>query len=136
MIERLANLLKKHEGFRSKPYLDTVNKLTIGWGRNIDDNGISEEEAQLMLDNDIKQVIGECDRNFHWFDDLNETRKIVVLSMVFNMGLPNFKNFKRTIAYIADGNYEQASIEMLDSKWSSQVGVRATELSGMMKNGQ
>jgi len=97
MIDDLAKLLKKHEGYSSKPYLDTVGKLTIGWGRNIDDKGISEIEAELLLGNDILEVIGQCDREFDWFDELDETRKIVVLNMAFNLGINGFKKFKKTI---------------------------------------
>jgi hypothetical protein len=29
--------LIRHEGFRSKPYRDTVGKLTIGYGTNLQD---------------------------------------------------------------------------------------------------
>jgi len=128
-------MLKRDEGFRSKPYLDTVGKLTIGWGRNIEDNGISREEAELMLGNDITEVIKQCTEEFEWYARLNEARKIVILNMVFNLGIGNFKKFKKTIAYIECENYEQAAIEMLDSLWSKQVGSRAVRLSKIMQQG-
>ena len=112
--------------------------MTIGVGRLIDKRKggkISHDEAMYLLDNDIKAVIGQCDRAFDWFDELDETRKIVILNMVFNLGIDGFKKFKKTIQHIENKNYEEAAIEMLDSAWSIQVGRRAIELSQMMKDG-
>ena len=139
MIEKLKQQLIRHEDEILHSYRDSEGYLTIGVGRLIDvrkGGKISHDEAMYLLDNDIKTVVGQCDREFDWFDDLDETRKIVILNMVFNMGMPNFKEFKKTITYIEAGNYFEASIEMLDSKWSGQVGKRAIELSDMMREGE
>lgn len=135
MRNTLTDLLKKHEGRRLKPYVCTAGKLTIGFGRNLDDVGISIDEAEFMLDNDIKRTLAECRSNFTWFNGLSENRQAVVASMVFNMGLARFKVFARTIAHIEAGYYEDAAREMLDSKWASQVGHRAVELAQLMREG-
>jgi len=138
VIEKLKQLLIKHEGEVNHAYTDSEGYVTIGVGRLIDDRRggkISHDEAMYLLDNDIKKIIGQCDRAFDWFDDLDEVRKIVVLNMVFNLGINGFKKFKKTIAYIEHWEYEAAAIEMMDSAWSIQVGKRANELSEMMING-
>jgi len=138
MIEKLKQMLIRDEAEVNHAYQDSEGYWTIGVGRLIDNRkggSITHEESMYLLSNDIKTVLGECDRNFDWFDDLNEARKIVILNMVFNMGLGNFKEFKKTIAFISEGNYSEASIEMLDSKWSRQVGNRAARLSTIMKTG-
>ncbi len=137
MRNTLTDLLKKHEGLRLKPYVDTATppRLTIGFGRNLDDVGISIDEAEFMLDNDIKRTLAECRANFTWFNGLSENRQAVVASMVFNMGIARFKGFARTIAHIEAGYYEDAAREMLDSKWASQVGRRAVELAQLMREG-
>lgn len=138
MIEKLKQLLIKHEAEVNHVYEDSEGYLTIGVGRLIDKRKggkISHDEAMYLLDNDIKAVIGQCDRAFDWFDELDETRKIVILNMVFNLGIDGFKKFKKTIQHIENKNYEEAAIEMLDSAWSIQVGRRAIELSQMMKDG-
>ena len=138
MIEELKQLLIKHEGEVNHAYRDSEDYLTIGVGRLIDHRRggkISHDEAMYLLDNDIKAVIGQCDREFDWFDELDETRKIVVLDMVFNFGIAGFSKFKKTIYFIQISDYTEASVEMLNSKWASQVGKRATELSNMMKSG-
>ncbi len=135
-MTRLQEMLIRHEGLRLKPYRDTVGKLTIGVGRNLDDMGITREEALMLLDHDIVWVRREVARAFPWFADLNPVRKNVVLNMVFNIGLPRFRQFKKTIAAIRAKNWERAAREMLDSRWARQVGRRARELAAMMKSGK
>ena len=44
MSDKLIERVKKHEGFETKPYKDTVGKLTIGYGRNLEDNPLSVEQ--------------------------------------------------------------------------------------------
>ncbi|MGH8660625.1 MAG: glycoside hydrolase family protein [Burkholderiales bacterium] len=129
-------MLIRHEGLRLKPYRDTRDKLTIGVGRNLDDVGITRAEALMLLNNDIATVRNEVERAFQWFSSLNAVRKAVVLDMVFNLGLPKFRQFEKTIAAIKAKNWEKAAREMLDSRWARQVGVRAKELAAMMKRGK
>ncbi len=135
-MSRLHEMLIRHEGLRLKPYRDTVGKLTIGVGRNLDDVGITREEALMLLDNDIAKVRREVNRAFRWFAQLNLVRKNVVLNMVFNIGLPRFRQFKKTIAAIKAKDWEEAASQMLDSRWARQVGRRARELAAMMKHGR
>lgn len=134
-IKRLKEALMRHEGLSLKPYKCTANKLTIGYGRNLEDVGISQEEASFLLANDIKKIVKQVSEKFKWFKDLSPARQEVVVNMVFNLGLNNFSNFKNTIHFLSTGQFEQASIEMLESKWASQVGKRAKELSKMMFEG-
>jgi len=129
----IKDQLIRHEGLRLDLYKDSVGKLTIGVGRNIDDIGISKDEAMYLLDNDIKKVEEQVS-HFFWYKDLSEARKKVIIDMVFNLGLTRFKGFKKTIAYIAAGNFDLASIEMLSSRWADQVGSRAHTLSNIMKD--
>ena len=139
MIEELKLLLINDEGEVNHAYQDSEGYLTIGVGRLIDKRkggGISHDEAMYLLDNDIVKVLTECQREFPWFHLLDDVRQIVILSMVFNMGMPNFKGFKKTIQYIKKHQFKEASIEMLDSKWASQVGpTRSGRLSTIMRTG-
>ena len=129
-------MLIRHEGLRLKPYRDARNKLTIGVGRNLDDAGITREEALMLLNNDIATVRREIERAFPWVSRLDPVRKNVILDMVFNLGLPRFRRFKKTIAAIKAEDWENAAREMLDSQWAKQVGERAKELAAMMKRGK
>ena len=130
---QLRNLLIKHEGIKGKLYYDTEGVATIGIGRNLEDVGVSVDEAMLMLDNDIKRVLYACWHEFPWFADLNEDRQCVVASMVFNLGLEGFKKFKRMIKALEKDDYLEAACQMVDSTWAAQVKGRAVELAVMMK---
>lgn len=135
-FNRLRQMLIRHEGLSLKPYRCPAGRLTIGVGRNIEDVGVTELEAMLMLSNDMARVEKEAIGSFPWFKSLSIARQDVVLNMLFNMGLARFKGFKKMIAALIDGNFNKAADEMLDSKWASQVGIRAKELASMMRSGR
>jgi lysozyme len=134
-IKKLKEMLMRHEGLSLKPYKCTANKLTIGYGRNLEDVGISQEEASFLLANDIKKIVTQVSEKFKWFKTLSPARQAVVVNMIYNLGLNGFSNFKNTIRFLESGQFEQAAIEMLESKWASQVGKRAKELSKIMLEG-
>ncbi len=141
MTEALMNRIKaqlvRHEGLRLKPYRCTAGRLTIGIGRNLDDRGISQKEAYAMLERDIQ----DCEQ---WLIDeipevynrLDEVRQSVLLNMCFNLGIKGLLEFKNTLAFIDAGDWERAANNMLASKWAKQVGMRAIELSELMRKGQ
>ena len=126
-------LIKKHEGLRLSPYKCTSGKLTIGYGRNIEDNGISKQEAEIMLCNDISSCQNELDLNIPAWRDLSEPRRAVLINMVFNLGYPRFSKFKKMLQAIKEKDFNRAAAEMLDSRWARQVGNRAIELAEIMK---
>ena len=133
-MQKLVENLKRHEGLRLKPYLCPEGKITIGFGRNLEDMGISEKEAEMLLMSDIQRCYEELDV-FSWFHDLDQVRQEAMVNMLFNLGLPTFLEFKRTLKFMAEGAYSQAAAEMLDSKWANQVGDRAKELAYMVDTG-
>ena len=135
-IDKLIAQLKVNEGVRSKVYLDTEGIETIGVGRNLRDRGLSDDEIELMLANDIRDFQEEVERAFSWWSDLDDVRQRVVVDMAFNMGLGSLSKFVNTLSHIENGRYEEAGVEMLDSKWARQVGDRANVLSNMMKTGE
>jgi len=133
-VQKLIENLKRHEGLRLKPYLCSEGKITIGFGRNLEDMGISEKEAEMLLMSDIQRCYEELDV-FSWFHDLDQVRQEAMVNMLFNLGLPTFLEFKRTLKFMAERAYFQAAAEMLDSKWANQVGDRAKELAYMVETG-
>ncbi|GDX76038.1 lysozyme [Cyanobium sp.] len=137
MVDRQAMVrqLRLHEGERLRPYRCTAGKLTIGVGRNLEDRGITRDESAMLLLNDIGAMETEVLRALPWVTQLNEVRQRVLVDMAFNMGLVGLLNFKRTLATIQAGHYQQAATMMLDSKWAGQVGQRAERLARMMATG-
>lgn len=131
----LEKALVRDEGLIKLAYEDTVGKVTIGVGRNLDDLGITEDEAMYLLRNDIERVKMEVEDRCEWIADLDATRRDVIYNMVFNLGIVRFLKFKKTISAVAKGDYIEASLQMLDSKWAHQVGRRAIRLAETMSSG-
>lgn len=123
------DLLKKRlvdfEGLVLKPYHCSQNYLSIGVGRNLDSNGISEEEAMYLLDNDIHKVIEQLDKQWEVWRTFPDAAKYVCIDVAFNMGINTWMSFRKTRAYMELGEWEKAASEILDSKYAVQVGRRA-----------
>jgi lysozyme len=133
LIKFSENLLIRHEGLELKPYKCTSNKITIGIGRNLEDKGISKEEALILLENDIKEHIVFLEKLSFW-DSLSDIRKSVLIDMVHNLGQTGFLGFKKMLKAISENNFTLAKKEMLNSKWAMQVGNRAYELADIIEN--
>lgn len=134
-MDALLSELERDEGLRLKPYKDTVGKLTIGVGRNLDDVGISEEEARHLLANDVARTVADLDRHLPWWSSLDPVRQRVLVNLCFNIGIGSLMEFKKTLGAVRRGDYVGAAYGMLASRWASQVGARATRLAHMMSTG-
>tara|TARA_R110000824_G_scaffold214125_2_gene400395 strand:- start:161 stop:604 length:444 start_codon:yes stop_codon:yes gene_type:complete len=125
----MINELKKHliefEGIVLKPYKCTAGKTTIGIGRNLDDMGISEDEAMILLDNDIKNVVEEVLATWPWVEDLPPRARMVVIDLAFNMGVPTLSSFRNMLGCLKSKDWDGASENLLDSRYAQQVGRRA-----------
>lgn len=132
----LREHVKRDEGLRLKPYMDTVGKITIGYGRNLSDNGITQLEAADMLDQDLQRHVSDLLRAFPWVLELDATRQIVLANMAFNMGVPTLSSFRKMWQAIKAHDYDEAARQMLDSDWAQQVGDRAHRLASAMASGR
>lgn len=134
--------LKKHEGEKKNdrgrhlPYKDTVGKWTIGWGRNLSDRGISEDEALFLLDNDIRDAVEIAQALFKNFDSLNHVRQHVLIDMAFNLGHPRLSKFRLMRAAVKADDFSEAANQMVNSRWYLQTGTRAARLERMMRAGE
>lgn len=156
-INTLINKLKLHEGVELYVYKDSLGIDTIGIGRNLEDRGISREElnymdipsieavyehgitnedAMYLAMNDIRIVEEELCRAHPCVYKQDAIRQLILVDMAFNMGVPRLCKFKKMWNAIHEGNYDAASAEMLDSRWATQVGSRATKLADAMKAGE
>jgi len=133
---KLKESIVKHEGKRLKPYKDTVGKLTIGVGRNLDDVGITYDECDYMLNNDIQRVFREA-RGQDWWDAVsdNDARSRAMVELLFNVGGATLAKFKHALAALRNRDYGRAADEFLDSLWAKQVGARAITITKMIRNG-
>ena len=155
--EAFVESLVEHEGYRQFVYKDTLGIDTVGIGRNLEDRGITKEEldhldipnikavyehgleyadAVYLACNDIEIVEEELLRHHACVEDLSATRQMVLMDMAFNMGVPRLLKFKKMWAAIHAGEFETASVEMLDSRWALQVGKRSQKAALRMRLGE
>ena len=155
------DMLKVHEGFRATPYRDTEGKLTVGFGRNLDDNPltpaerahlglgpndpltrITQEQAEYLFNNDLMSASNSAMNIFgDAWNNLNDARKSVIVNMIYNMGAGDFREFQDMIKAVKEGDWNKAAQEMLvnsagtgPSDWAKTVGQRAQELAEIMRN--
>lgn len=138
-MSMIIEMLRRHEGVETHAYKCTANKTTIGVGRNIDSDGgigLSDDEIDYLLANDVKRVEAELTQAFEWFKKCNVPRKDAMLDICFNIGLPRLRQFKKALAAMSAGHYEIAAVEFLDSRWASQVGQRAITIAEIIRSGE
>ncbi len=121
--------IKRHEGFRSKVYQCTEGYDTIGYGFAIKDLELDEDVAELILMKKIQKLLERILVVFKWFKDAPDEVKFVVTNMCYQLGVSGFSKFKKTIYLLETEQYEEASVEMLNSLWAKQTPNRAKELS-------
>jgi|TARA_R110001592_G_scaffold69359_3_gene212528 lysozyme len=138
MSEQLREMLRRHEGVRNFVYLCSEGYETIGVGRNIADSGLglSEDEVDYLLDNDIKRVKTELSDEYFWFGALNEARQEAMIDLSFNLGQTRLRGFKKALDAMSTEDFDRAADEFMDSRWSEQVGNRATEVTEMIRTGE
>ena len=132
----LIEQLKRHEGLKLKPYKCTADKLTIGVGRNLEDVGISEEEAEMLLQNDIQRATVQIQREFPWTTELDEVRFAALINFTFNVGIGTVGKFVNAMALLKAGSYDTAADEFLNSRWAKQVGQRAIDVTDQIRTGE
>jgi lysozyme len=135
-MSKLIETLRRHEGVKNTLYKCTSDKWTIGVGRNLEDVGLSEEEIDMLLLNDIKRTKELMDDYIPWYNDLDKVRQEALINFVFNVGIGTAMKFKKAMAALEAHDYDTAAIEMLDSNWAKQVGSRAEEVTQMIKTGE
>lgn len=109
--------------------------LTVGYGRNLMGRGLSQDEAEYLLKNDVAEVYEDLRNVYPWFSKLSNNRQIVMIDLRFNMGAAKLAEFKNTLAFIATGDYDNAAKNLLLSAYAKQVGKRALRNAEMLRNG-
>ncbi len=132
----LLEIVKRLEGFSSTIYSCPAGFPTIGYGRRLDSpGGITVEEGRFLLNNDITRITFELSEKIKFFNSIGSIRKGVLIIMAYQIGISGLLKFKKTLKLLEVGDYEQASYEMLNSRWANQTPRRASELALSMKNG-
>ena len=135
-MNKLIEQLKIHEGFRSNVYTCSGGKKTVGYGRNLEDIGISEEEAEMLLKNDIYEATNQLLNAFPFMATFSDVRISAMINFTFNVGIGTVRKFSNTIEYLKNEDWDAAADEMMDSKWAEQVGDRAIQITEQIRTGR
>jgi len=153
--DEFVEMVAKHEGMVLEPYKDSLGISTIGIGRNLEDGGITDveldyigktleqvleqgltqEEAYYLCRNDISNVEKELLETKPYVNQHDSVRQMLSVDMGFNMGVPRLMKFVKMWGAIEVGDFYEASEQMMDSRWATQVGRRSNGLAEMMKLG-
>jgi lysozyme len=144
--QKLRDQLSLHEDRRKFVYDDATGKgideacfvrgkPTVGVGRNLADRGLSDDEIDYLLDNDINDCIAEAQK-FRWFEALNPVRQAAVVELVFNLGLTRLSGFKKFLNFMNEHRYAQAAGELKNSLWYRQVKSRGDTLIAQVLTGE
>ena len=134
----LNAMLILDEGSRNYPYQCTAGKLTIGVGRNLDDVGLSQDEIEYLLANDMKRIRIELLQDPDIgpiYASLDEVRQMAIKNMCFNLGLFGLKKFKKMWKALAHKNYDEAAKQAIDSRWYRQVKSRGKRVVHIIRAG-
>lgn len=135
----LITQLRREEGVVRHAYQDHLGFWTIGCGRLIDrrkGGGLSDDEIDYLLRNDIERFTREVRQALPWLDSLNEPRKAVLIGMAFQMGTAGLLGFKNTLAAIRDQRWANAAALMLRSRWAEQTPARARRMARQIETGE
>src|SRR3990167_10203831 len=89
-------IIKKEEGWREKPYHCSEGFLTVGWGRKISNIknapipaiAVNKKEEEKFLVDNVEFILDSLEKRFkaQWLN-IGNTRKAVMVSMVYQLGL-------------------------------------------------
>ena len=142
---KLETELARDEGCIFEIYEDHLGYATCGVGHLIKEGDpeygqpigtpVPQQQVNAYLQQDIDIAVKEVSERYKFFDELNDVRQRVMVNMAFNLGSTRLALFKKFLAAVEEQRWDDASLEMLDSKWATQVGNRAKRLSDMMRDG-
>jgi len=125
LLNEIRDHVKEYEGYSQLVYECTAGYATIGYGRNLEQRGITKAESEYLLANDLQQCIKELRGIINKFDDLPDKAQLVLIDMCYNLGLSKLLNFENMLDAIDARDWEEASKQLLDSRYAAQVKRRA-----------
>lgn len=136
-LPALRHELIRYEGFSTKVYLDTLGNKTVGIGHCDNKMVVGTEYHKDIIEglyiNDVKNALAVCMKIEH-FAEVDDFRQRLLVNLAFNMG-NKLLQFKKMIRALLAHDFRGASIELENSRWHDQVGVRGIEMVFAMENG-
>jgi lysozyme len=101
-----------------------------------DNRAYTVPELERVLEADLNNAVQGAESLFKDCPVLEDLAQELIVEMIFQLGksgVSKFKNMWKALKHDPP-NYEQASIEMLDSRWAKQTPARAKGMSEQMRS--
>ena len=134
--QKIMSDLRYDEGLRLKPYTCPNGKLTIGYGRNLDQKGITRDEAEYLLSQDVESVYLDLFVKLPFFNGLPEKIQAALINMAYNMGTTALFTFRRMLIALEIGRFDKAADAVLMSLYARQVPNRAKRIATLIREAQ
>lgn len=136
LTNKLLNRVARNEGFRAKPYKDSVGKWTVGHGWCLEDRPITHAESLWFLNGRLKKLEATLAARYTFWAKLSNVRRGVLIEMSYQLGVTGLSKFKKMLSAIRSQKYSLASQEGLTSKWAIQTPLRAKRLMQILALGK
>ena len=94
------------------------------------------DEAALEMDPEDLAIHEELIQQIPAYSGLSRTRQEVLIRMARQTSVDGLMSFKRMLAALEEGNFQEASRQMVYSRWARAVGDYAYELAEVMRTGE
>ncbi len=120
----LHRMIERNEGRSQRPYLGRQGDLSIGVGRNLDRDGLTQKEVDLMLATDVETAIYNL-TSYKWFWALSAPRVFALVDVMFSTGPAEFWTYGTLLEALENSNWPVAADSLLDTTWAKCHGSRA-----------
>ena len=139
--DREKQELELDEGKQLKAYKDTEGNWTIGIGHFLGPNPIyagktiTEEQCQEYFDTDFEEAVKGAEQACDGFSGLDGARKGAIVNMSFQLGAKTLSTFHTFLNYVNNGLYQEAAIDLLNTRYAKQVPARAKRIAYRIQTG-
>lgn len=115
------------EGNRQTPYKDSKGFWTIGKGHligeRLEDFKLTQQMVNHLFREDLARAIAGARLIFgvQFFDELDDVRKIAILTLLYTLGYRKLLQFKETVPAIMNKDWKKVHDLLLSTKWAKDV---------------
>ena len=141
-MELARKIIAIEEGWRNQPYYCSEGYATVGYGFKLSNTKWGDLPSFVLplsagnawLDSEIELINNKL-IGHNWYENLDDVRRAIIISMAYQMGIGGLFEFKGMIKSLYDKDYQEAAGHMLDSLWARQTPARADRHANQMRTG-
>lgn len=154
----IFEMLRIDEGLELELYTDTEGFWTVGIGHLVTKNPslatakaeldkmvgrkcfgrITKEEAEKLFNQDVdsatRGILGNA-KLAPVYNSLDAVRRCALINMVFQMGVAGVAGFSNSLRMLQQKRWDEAAVNLAQSKWYRQTPNRAKRVIGTFKTG-